>query len=156
MPIGPKTPAPARKRVRGRNPKRKDWIKRFFVALSETSNVSRAAEQAGITVSHVYKVRRSEPEFAHQWQIALCEGYDNLELELLHRLRGGEEPAASGRKFDNAIAFRLLGQHRESVSRQRAIQANQDVDMILERINVRLELMRDRAIAAGEYRDDAE
>jgi transcriptional antiterminator Rof (Rho-off) len=34
----------------------------------------------------VYDTRRNNA-FARKWQAALCEGYDNLEMELLYRLR---------------------------------------------------------------------
>ena len=143
----------ARKR---KTPRRDKWMRDFLAALAETSNVSGAAERAKITASHVYKTRRSDPVFARKWQIALCEGYDNLEMELLHRLRSGADDASKARKFDNGIAFRLLCQHRDSVARQKAIQDNEEADAILERINAKIDAMRERAIAAGEYRDDEE
>jgi hypothetical protein len=154
-----KTKPPARGPVRVRKKwtqHRSKWMPKFLAALGETSNVTAAAECAGIGTSHAYKVRRTDHDFARKWEIALCEGYDNLEMELLHRLRSGEGGDLNGRKFDNAIALRLLNQHRESVSRRKAIQANEDADAILVRINAKLDLMRERAIAAGRYRPDEE
>ncbi len=134
-----------------RPPSRATWMRDFLSALAETSNVTAAAAKARITQSHVYKTRRSDRDFARRWQAALCEGYDNLELELLHRLRSGDEPADKTRKFDNSIAFRLLTAHRESAAQHRAVRDNEDADAIIASINAKLDLMRERAIAAGEY-----
>lgn len=143
-------------RRRRKPPPRSKWMKDFLAALGETSNVTAAAEKARISLAHVYKVRRDEPEFALKWQIALCEGYDNLEMELLHRLRNGGTGQDRDRRFDNAVAFRLLAAHRESAARQRALQDNEDTDRIIASINAKLDRMRERAIAAGEYSEDAD
>lgn len=93
------------------------WVKPFLAALAETSNVSRAAKLAGVNASTVYDARRRNRAFAEKWQAALCEGYDNLEMDLLCRLREGElkpSPGAkrSTRSYDNAVALRLLMAHR--------------------------------------------
>lgn len=128
---------------------RVQWMPKFLAALAETSNVTAAADHAGVTKAHVYKLRREDGEFARQWQGALCEGYDNLEFELLARLRSGITADAEGRKFDNAVALRLLTAHRESVGRERALRDNEDAAEIAERINAKLEKMRERAMAAG-------
>lgn len=97
-------------------------------------------------MSIVYKARRAEPDFAREWQIALSEGYDNLEMELLSRLRAGDAKEAAdakqARKFDNAMAFRLLSAHRESVGRQRALRDDEDEATILASINAKLDMMR--------------
>lgn len=129
---------------------RAQWMPKFLSALAETSNVSAAADKAGVTSAHVYKLRREEPEFTRQWQGALCEGYDNLEFELLDRLRNGIVSDAAGRKFDNAAALRLLTAHRESVSRERALRDNEDAARVVESINAKLEAMRQRAMSAGD------
>lgn len=73
------------------------WSKPFLAELAATSNVTAAARKAGISTWTAYEARRSNPEFNRQWQQALCEGYDHLEMELLHRLRTGEvKPATLG------------------------------------------------------------
>ncbi len=124
------------------------WRKPFLAALADTSNIAAAAREADINVSTVYKARRTEPAFARLWQAALCEGYDNLEMELLSRLRSGEAleegAKAPSRKFDNAAAFRLLTAHRESVARQRALRDEEDEATILASINAKLDQMRQR------------
>ena len=70
---------PAKKRAKPatgklRTPSRATWMREFLSALAETSNVTASALQARITQSHVYKTRRSDPDFARRWQAALCEG----------------------------------------------------------------------------------
>lgn len=134
-----------------------DWRETFLAALAETSNVAGAARRAGVDVSTVYRARRNEAEFNRAWQEALCEGYDNLEMDLLRRLRIGEldgGKAKARRKYDNAIAFRLLLAHRETVSKQRAIRANEDEDAILASIDAKLEAMRQRDIASKKLLED--
>lgn len=132
------------------NVPRSQWMRSFLAALAETSNVTAAAEKAGVTTAHAYKLRREDAEFARQWQGALCEGYDNLEFELLARIRGGVVGDSEGRKFDNAVALRLLTAHRESVSRERALRDNEDAAQIVASIDAKLDAMRQRALAAGE------
>ena len=97
------------------------WREVFLEKLAETSNVSASAAWAHVTTSQVYASRRGEPEFARRWQAALCEGYDNLEMELLYRLRTGDTAAPGGGKFEYAVALRLLAAHRESAARERAL-----------------------------------
>ncbi len=122
------------------------WRVSFLAALAETSNVTAAAAAATINPSKAYKAKRSEPDFARLWRDALCEGYDNLEMELLHRLRFGEGKELVA-KFDNANALRLLTQHRETVARQRAIRENADIADVRASIHAKLLEMRDKVLA---------
>lgn len=137
-----------------RKPSSPKWSKTFLAELAATSNVSAAARKARIATATAYDARRNNPEFNRKWQQALCEGYDHLEMELLHRLRSGEVKPPTGAKrgtrtFDNATAFRLLAVHRDSAARQRAINSNQDAASIVLSINAKLDLMRERRQAAG-------
>lgn len=150
----PKTPRVTKKR----GPSYPVWSKVFLKELAATSNVTASIKKAKTCPSTVYDARRNRPEFNRKWQIALVEGYDNLELELLSRMRQGEfkTPVGQKRTFDNAVALRLLAAHRASAARQRAIHDNEDSDAIIASINAKLDLMRERAIAAGEYSEDGE
>jgi hypothetical protein len=134
--------APARRRRYGAP---KNWRQTFLAQLADTSNVSAAADTAEISLSWVYKTRREDPQFTRQWFAALCEGYDNLEMDLLHRLRSGDASEGSTRKYDNATAFRLLSVHRQSVAREKAIQEDEDEAAILASIDAKLDAMRERA-----------
>ncbi|MEQ1496366.1 MAG: hypothetical protein ABL912_11495 [Novosphingobium sp.] len=131
------------------------WSKLFLGELAATSNVSAAARKADVTTAAAYEARRANPEFNRAWQRALCEGYDHLEMELLRRLRDGEiKPAAGAKKgtrtFDNATALRLLAAHRDAAARQRAISSNEDSEAIIQSINAKLEVIRQRRLAAPE------
>lgn len=137
------------------------WSRPFLDALAATSNVAASARAAQVPTKTVYDARRTNPEFHRKWQEALCEGYDLLEMDLLLRLRTGEVKPAAGAKrgvrtYDNAVALRLLGAHKDAVSRQRAIRTNADSETILQSINAKLERIRQRAIADGEIPDDSQ
>lgn len=126
------------------------WSKVFLAELASSSNVAASARKAGIHTSTAYEARRNDAEFNREWQQALCEGYEHLEMELLGRLRAGEiKPPASAkravRQFDNSIALRLLFAHREAAAQQRAIRDNEDADAILASIDAKLDKMRERS-----------
>lgn len=136
------------------------WVKPFLAALADTSNVAAAAREADIDPSTAYHRRRTNAAFNRDWQIALCEGYDNLEMELLHRLRTGELKAAAGakravRSFDNATAFRLLSIHRESAVRERSLRQSVSAAEIRESIDRKVEELRQRVLAAKAEREAA-
>lgn len=137
----------------------KNWRDVFIAKLGETSNVVSAAEAAEISVSWVYKTRRSDAAFARRWYDALCEGYDNLEMELLHRLRTGktEEVDEDGgrRKFDLGTAFRCLFAHRDSVQREKGRRSMAEESATIASIEAKIAAMRareeeaDRLLAKG-------
>lgn len=122
------------------------WRDEFLCALAETSNVTAASAAAGVHTSRPYKVRRMDPEFAAEWRSALLEGYEHLEMELLHRLRFGD-PKDADTKFDNTSALRLLGLHRDTVARERALRENEDLSLVRASIQAKLDQLRDQVVA---------
>ena len=116
------------------------WTRRFLETLAETSNVSASAKRAETDPKRVYRLRRDNADFARAWAAALLEGYENLELETLGRLRHGVP--ADGPKFDLAAALRLLALHRESAARERSRLEHTDEAAVLAALNARLESMR--------------
>ncbi|MFC0203520.1 hypothetical protein [Novosphingobium soli] len=129
-----------------------NWRRVFLAELAATSNVAASARAAEVTTARAYEARRNDPVFYREWQEALCEGYDLLEMNLLHRLREGEIKPAAGAKrgvrvFDNATALRLLVAHRETAARQRAVVENRNSEAILDVINAKIEKMRERRAA---------
>ena len=135
-----------------RLPVRPKWMKPFLAELANTSNISAAARAAKVDTSTVYERRRKDPEFNREWQVALCEGYDNLEMETLFRLRSGEiKPAAGAKKgirqFDNALALRLLLAHRDSATRERSTRAHEDAVSVRAAIDAKIDEMRERVLA---------
>ena len=134
------------------------WTEIFLAALADTSNVAAAARAAAIDVSTAYSRRRHNHEFNREWQVALCEGYDNLEMEMLCRLRTGEVKPATGAKrgartFDNATAFRLLAAHRESTTRQRAQRQHTSAEEIRAAIDRKVDELRRRVMEAKAQRE---
>lgn len=145
----------SRSRLAAAKPTFARWSKVFLAELATSSNVTASARKAEVPVATVYETRRRNPEFNRAWQQALCEGYDHLEMELLHRLRTGEIKRATGAKvgvrtFENAVALRQLAAHKDSVARQRAIRDNETAAEVVASINAKLDQMRARALAAGE------
>ena len=132
--------------ARARAKRGKAWRDRFLATLAETSNVTAACTAAGIDSSDAYKLRRSDSGFRAAWRGALLEGYDNLELETLGRLREGEL-RSDERKFDIANALRLLKAHAEAVAAERARREDCDEQDLLESLDRKIEAMRRRAAA---------
>jgi hypothetical protein len=107
---------PARSRSNAAAPGR-HWRTRFLETLAATSNIERAVAAAKVTQARAYQTRRDEPEFARGWQAAIADGYLNLEMEVIRRLREGDLQTDNGDKFDFANAIRLLAAHRDGIGR---------------------------------------
>ncbi len=88
------------------------WRKRFLETLAATSDVVRAAEVAKVTPWRAHQARRADPDFARAWQAAIADGYLNLEMEVIRRLREGDLTTANGDRFDFANAIRLIAAQR--------------------------------------------
>lgn len=118
------------------------WRSLFLDTLAETSNVTAAAKAAGASTSRAYKTKKQDKHFRRQWNEALLEGYEHLEMETLERLRFGIENG--DRKFDIANALRLLAMHRDTVAHERAKQSQLDEESVLETLNAKIDAMRKR------------
>jgi hypothetical protein len=103
-------------------------IKSFLTSLSETCNVSLSARKTGRSARVFYDLKRRDSGFRADWAEALREGYDLLEMEMVHRARFGAprdvfyqgRKTATTRVHNDAMALRLLHLHRKSVERMRA------------------------------------
>ena len=125
----------------------KNWREKFLACLAETSNVTAAAECADISLSWVYKTKRNDRDFGQAWLIALCEGYDHLEMELLCRLRHGEARELPAVKYDNATALRLLLAHRDTRAKYQAQQENVSAEEVRASIDAKLARLREQVQA---------
>jgi hypothetical protein len=126
-----------------------NWRNQFLAKLAETSNVRYSCEFAQVSPTTVYDLRRRDPVFAQRWLDALCEGYDNLEMEMLYHLRTGES-ATSATKFNFAVALRMLLAHRQTVAREKARRVDVDVAEVRASIEMKFAAMRDRVLARRE------
>lgn len=124
------------------------WRTRFLDHLAESSNVTRSAEHAGIDVSRVYRLRRAQPDFAHQWAVALTEGYAHLEMEVLRRLREGDFKTGDGEKFDFANAIRLLAAHRDTAASGQSGERDVSAEDVRASIDRKIEEIRRRMAKA--------
>ena len=120
------------------------WRGVFLDVLAESSNVSEAARRARIDPSRAYKVRRKEPAFARAWLRALWEGYSHLEMDVLRRLRAGDNATADGTKYDFANAIRLLNAHRENAARAQADMRNVSAAEVRASLDRKIEEVRRR------------
>lgn len=127
----------------GDNPQNRHWRTYFLDHLVITSNVTASARAAGVAPSRAYKTRQEDPDFAARWAVALAQGYENLEMELLGFLRN---PQAE-HKMDVANAIRLLTLHRQTVAQQRAHTDNRTEQEVLDSIDAMIDDMRSRAAA---------
>lgn len=94
--------------------------KLFLEHLALTSNVAASARKAGVASSRVYALKRKNPDFAGDWQLALAEGFARLESELLAealRTISGKvsEATLKSRAQKHRLALALLAMHRNSV-----------------------------------------
>ena len=118
------------------------WQKHFLDHLAESSNVTASAKAAGVNPSRAYLVRREDPDFARAWLAALYEGYLHLEMEVLRRLRDGDQKTGEQDKYDFANAIRLLGAHRDNAARAQAQQRNVSAAEVRASIDRKVEAIR--------------
>ncbi len=130
------------KSVSGTTTLTKDWRPKFLTHLGETSNVSASARSAEIEPSTAYRARRDDPQFAHQWLLALREGYIHLEMEVLRRLREGDLKTKDEDKYEFANAIRLLAAHRDNAARAGAAQRNVSAQEVRASIDRKVEGIR--------------
>jgi hypothetical protein len=141
---------PAKLREQDDIPSNRHWRTYFLFHLVETSNITAAAKSAGIATSRAYRTRQDDPEFAAQWQVALAEGYKNLEMELLGYLRN----PSPEHKMDVANAIRLLTLHRQTVAQQRAQHDDRSEQEVLDSIDAMIDEMRQRSAANSALLDE--
>lgn len=100
-----------------------DQRETFLKVLAQTANVSRAAREAGITTSTVYRARARNATFAREWDAAIGEALDALEETLIERARDGvEKPVFYGgeqkgtvRVYSDQLAMFMLRAKRPEV-----------------------------------------
>lgn len=69
--------------------KRPRWARAFLSALSESGNIRLSCDAAGINRWTAYDLRSSDAEFADEWQHALDDAADLLEVEARRRAEHG-------------------------------------------------------------------
>jgi hypothetical protein len=113
----------------------------FLEQLALCSNVAASERVALVPPGAAYRHRIRSADFRRNWETALKEGYDRLELAMLERAINGvtvETTAANGKKtkkieYSEGMAMTLLKAHRASVAAINAAQAadGSDADLLV-------------------------
>lgn len=96
--------------IRDGGRKRFDAARRevFLDWLGATCNLTLSAEKAGVAPVTVIRHRRRDPGFAEEWRVALQQGRERLEAELLQAPWRTAATAGDGGSFDVATGIRVL------------------------------------------------
>jgi hypothetical protein len=74
---------------RGQPPK--GWPARFLEVLAQTANVWATCRVVGVHRATAYRRRSRDPKFKRDWDLALEDSYDALELAVRKRAQSGSE-----------------------------------------------------------------
>jgi len=144
------------KRPQRRKSSARNWTKvrqvEFLSVLAETCNVTRACEQAGISVSHAYSRRKRDAAFRAAWIEAIGVAYQRLELAMLDRAFNGTEKVMKRRdgsdervrEVSNQLGLSLLKLHRDTASQAEAELSPDDEDEMRERLVAKLMRLKNR------------
>jgi hypothetical protein len=129
----------------------------FLSVLAETCNVTRAAAEAGVSLSGAYQRRKADAAFRGAWFEAIATAYQRLEMVLLERAFVGTEKLVRRRdgseermvEYPNQLALTLLKMHRDTAVETTAEVAPDDVEEIRERLLEKLERLRKREAESG-------
>jgi hypothetical protein len=144
------------KRTQLRKATAKTWSKakatEFLSVLAETCNVTRAAAQAGVSVSAAYRRRKADAGFRSAWMEAIGAAYQRLEMVLLERAFLGTEKIVRRKdgseermvEYPNQLALSLLKMHRDTAIEADTELAPADVEEIRERLVQKLQRLKKR------------
>lgn len=108
------------------------WRPKFLAALADSCNVTHSARLAGIGRTALYEARAADPAFAAEWDDAIEQGIEALELAVRERAKATSD----------TLAIFLLKAHRpEKYREMKEVQQSGTVRVIVER--------KDRPIDSG-------
>jgi hypothetical protein len=140
---------------------KRNWTKAkevsFLSALADTCNVTRAAADAGVSISAAYRRRKQNAAFRAGWLEAIAVAYQRLELVLLDRAFNGTEKLVKRRdgseermlEYSNQLGLTLLKMHRDTAVEAAPESEPSNMDEIRERLFNKLERLRKREEARG-------
>lgn len=150
------------KKPQMRKPQPREWTRekeaRFLTVLGETCNVTRAAEEAGVSTSSAYRRKKEDAAFRAGWLEALSVAYQRLEFVLLDRAFNGTEKLVKRRdgsdermvEYSNQLGLSLLKMHRDTAIEGAPENEPQDAEEIRERIIAKLKRLKQRFDAETE------
>jgi len=138
-----------------RKTSKRNWTKAkaatFLQVLAETCNVTRACAAAGVSVTHVYRKKKSDAEFRAGWMRSIATAYQQLELVLLERAFNGHERLVKVggetrvmRDYSNTLGMALLKLHRDSATDAEFELPQDEIEEVRERLIRKLQRMRER------------
>ncbi|MGN6849425.1 MAG: hypothetical protein ACTHJK_08135 [Sphingomicrobium sp.] len=152
----PKLTLSGGKKPQMRKSRPRDWNKEketnFLSVLADTCNVTRAAEEAGVSVSAAYARRGKNAAFRAAWLEAMAVAYQRLELVLLDRAFNGTEKLVKRRdgseermlEYSNQLGLTLLKMHRDTaVEASTEFQPDQ-IEELKERLLSKLRRLKQR------------
>lgn len=83
-----------------------EWRRPFLETFAKVANVSDACEIAGVSRSHVYRVRKEDPEFAAEWLEAEAQAADRIHREMIQRAIVGVDEPVFGPTYDGETGKR--------------------------------------------------
>lgn len=124
----------------------------FLSVLAGTCNVTLAAAEAGVSVSHAYRRRKSNAAFRAAWLEAIGTAYQRLELVLLDRAFNGTEKVIRRKdgseermlEYSNQLGLTLLKMHRDGAVASAPESEPDNIEEIRERLFNKLERLRKR------------
>ena len=124
----------------------------FLTVLGETCNVTRAAEEAGVSTSSAYRRKKEDAAFRAGWLEALSIAYQRLELVLLDRAFNGTEKVVKRRdgsedrmlEYSNQLGLSLLKMHRNTAAEAASEMPSEDVDEMREQLVKKLLRLKKR------------
>lgn len=126
--------------------------KAFLDVLTETCNVTRACEAAGVSVSSAYRRRKDNAAFRAAWLAAMAVAYQQLELVLLERAFNGTEKVMNPRageptvmrEYSNQLGLALLKMHRDTAADAEVELPPDRTDELRERLFQKLRRLKER------------
>jgi hypothetical protein len=120
--------------------------------LADTCNVTRAAEEAGVSTGGAYKRRRENAAFRAGWLDAIAIAYQRLELVLLDRAFNGTEKLVKRRdgndermlEYSNQLGLTLLKMHRDTAVEADTEFRPEDIEEVRERLLNKLKRLKAR------------
>lgn len=106
---------------------KKHWREVFIAWLRKKGNITAACDKAKISRQHAYRTRDEDATFAAEWDDALQEATERLEMEARRRAHDGVlEPVFQGgvkvgavRKYSDTLLIFLLKAHAPEKYRER-------------------------------------
>jgi hypothetical protein len=140
----------------------RDWTKEkeaaFLSVLAETCNVTRAAQEAGVSTGGAYKRRKENAAFRAGWLEAISVAYQRLELVLLDRAFNGTEKVVKRRdgseermlEYSNQLGLTLLKMHRDTAVEAATEFQPDQIEEMRERLLGKLRRLKEREAQEAE------